>query len=78
MNITRTRLALLSVASLLLAACAAQPTMIAQPDDPEFAPVLSPGPVVPVQYNGAIYMTGSAVDLYQRRAHRIWRHGGHP
>jgi flagellar L-ring protein precursor FlgH len=71
MNNTRTRLVLLSIASALLVACAAQPTMIAQPDDPEFAPVLSPGPVVPVQYNGAIYMAGSSVDLYQRRAHRI-------
>lgn len=71
MNNIRTRLALLSIVSALLAACAAQPTMIAQPDDPEFAPVLSPGPVVPVQYNGAIYMAGSSVDLYQRRAHRI-------
>lgn len=71
MNRITTRLALLSIASILLAACASQPTMIAQPDDPEFAPVLSPGPVVPVQYNGAIYMAGSSVDLYQRRAHRI-------
>jgi flagellar L-ring protein precursor FlgH len=71
MNRIRTRLALLSLASIMLAACASQPTMIAQPDDPEFAPVLSPGPVVPVQYNGAIYMAGSSVDLYQRRAHRI-------
>ena len=71
MNRITNRLALLSLASILLAACASQPTMIAQPDDPEFAPVLSPGPVVPVQYNGAIYMAGSSVDLYQRRAHRI-------
>lgn len=71
MNRIRNRLALLSLASIMLAACASQPTMIAQPDDPEFAPVLSPGPVVPVQYNGAIYMAGSSVDLYQRRAHRI-------
>lgn len=71
MKSTRMRLVMLSAGSLLLAACAAQPSMIAQPDDPKFAPVLSPGPVVPVQYNGAIYMSGSAVDLYQRRAHRI-------
>ena len=71
MNRITNRLALLSLASILLAACASQPTMIAQPDDPEFAPVLSPGPVTPVQYNGAIYMAGSSVDLYQRRAHRI-------
>jgi flagellar L-ring protein precursor FlgH len=67
----RSSLVLLSLGSVLLAGCAAQPSMIAQPDDPKFAPVLSPGPVVPVQYNGAIYMAGSAVDLYQRRAHRI-------
>lgn len=71
MKFTRMSLVLLSLGSVLLAGCVAQPTMIAQPDDPKFAPVLSPGPVVPVQYNGAIYMTGSAVDLYQRRAHRI-------
>jgi len=71
MKSTRISLVLLGLGSVLLAGCAAQPSMIAQPDDPKFAPVLSPGPVVPVQYNGAIYMAGSAVDLYQRRAHRI-------
>lgn len=65
------RLVLIGTASLLLAACAAQPTMIAQPDDPRYAPVLSPGPLMPVQQNGAIYSPVSAVDLYQRRAHRV-------
>jgi len=65
------RLVLIGTASLLLAACAAQPTMIAQPDDPRYAPVLSPGPLMPVQQNGSIYSPVSAVDLYQRRAHRV-------
>ncbi len=65
------RLALIGVTSLLLAACAAQPTMIAQPDDPRYAPVLSPGPLMPVQQNGSIYSAVSAVNLYQRRAHRV-------
>ncbi len=71
MNTLLQRLALIGSASLLLAACAAQPTMIAQPDDPRYAPVLSPGPIVPVQQNGSIYSAVSAVDLYQRRAHRV-------
>jgi len=71
MKNTRTSLVLLCLGSALLAGCATQSTMIAQPDDPKFAPVLSPGPLVPLQYNGAIYTAGSAVDLYQRRAHRI-------
>lgn len=71
MKITRKSVGLLSLSTLLLAGCAAQPVLIAQPNDPKYAPVLSPGPVIPVQYNGAIYMAGSSVDLYQRRAHRI-------
>ncbi len=71
MNTLLQRLALICGASLLLAACASQPAMIAQPDDPRYAPVLSPGPLVPVQQNGAIYSAVSAVDLYQRRAHRV-------
>lgn len=71
MNTVFNRLALICTASLLLAACAAQPALIPQPDDPRYAPVLSPGPLVPVQQNGAIYSAVSAVDLYQRRAHRV-------
>jgi len=71
MKIVTLRAVLLGLGCTLLAACAAPPIMIAQPDDPRFAPVLSPGPAASVQYNGAIYSSGSAVDLYQRRAHRI-------
>lgn len=71
MNTVYQRLVLICGASLLLAACAAQPAMIAQPDDPRYAPVLSPGPLMPTQQNGSIYSPVSAVDLYQRRAHRV-------
>ena len=32
---------------------------------------MTPTPVAPVHYAGAIYTRNSAVDLYQRRAHRV-------
>lgn len=55
----------------LLAACAAKPVDFAAPNDPRYAPVMTPTPVAPVQYSGSIYTRNSAVDLYQRRAHRV-------
>tara|TARA_R110002167_G_scaffold45324_2_gene136193 strand:- start:8481 stop:9170 length:690 start_codon:yes stop_codon:yes gene_type:complete len=54
-----------------LAACATTPADFAEPDDPRYAPVMTPTPVSPVQYTGSIYTRNSAVDLYQRRAHRV-------
>lgn len=54
-----------------LAACAPMPTDFAEPNDPRYAPVMTPTPVAPLQYSGSIYTRNSAVDLYQRRAHRV-------
>jgi flagellar L-ring protein precursor FlgH len=50
----------------LLAACVTVPSSYPEPDDPRYAPVMTP-----TQYLGAIYTRNSAVDLYQRRAHRV-------
>lgn len=55
----------------LLAACATTPSGYPEPDDPRYAPVMTPTPVIPVQQTGLIYTRNSAVDLYQRRAHRV-------
>ncbi len=55
----------------VLTACAAPQTVMPEPNDPRFAPVLSATPLPAVQPNGSIYQRGYAVDLYQRRAYRV-------
>ncbi|MCB1649130.1 MAG: flagellar basal body L-ring protein FlgH [Pseudomonadales bacterium] len=55
----------------LLVACTATPSNYPEPNDPRYAPVMTPTPVTPVQQTGLIYTRNSAVDLYQRRAHRV-------
>jgi flagellar L-ring protein precursor FlgH len=59
------------LSSILLSACATQMPEFPAPDDPRFAPVLTPSVAMPPQATGSIYTSGSAVDLYQRRAHRV-------
>ena len=54
-----------------LTACAAPRYDMPEPDDPRFAPVLTPDPIHVVHANGSIYQPGHAVDLYQRRAYRV-------
>ncbi|NKB31961.1 MAG: flagellar basal body L-ring protein [Pseudomonadales bacterium] len=55
-----------------LAACHVPSKSIeASPDDPKFAPVYVRSPVVSPTPTGSIYRDGFAVDLYQRRAHRV-------
>lgn len=68
-----TRIAKLSalLCTGLLAACAAGPADFPEPNDPRYAPVMTPTPVAPINYSGSIYSRNSAVDLYQRRAHRV-------
>ncbi len=67
--------AIIKIGSMLsfafLAACAAGPADFPEPNDPRYAPVMTPTPIAPVNYTGSIYSRNSAVDLYQRRAHRV-------
>lgn len=65
------RIVLLILLGSSLGACALNPDPGPMPGDPGFAPVLV-SPVSPVvEPTGAIYQRASAVDLYQRRAHRL-------
>jgi flagellar L-ring protein precursor FlgH len=52
-------------------ACLTQPVDLAEPDDPRFAPVMTTTPMQPVRATGSIYSAHSAIDLYQRRAHKV-------
>ncbi|MDX1489659.1 MAG: flagellar basal body L-ring protein FlgH [Pseudohongiellaceae bacterium] len=52
-------------------ACLTRPVDLAEPDDPRYAPVMTQTPMPPVRATGSIYTAASAVDLYQRRAHRV-------
>lgn len=56
---------------LLIVGCAAQPVALPEPNDPRFAPVLTQSVAPLPQATGSIYSVRSAVDLYQRRAHRV-------
>lgn len=56
---------------VLLASCAAGPADYPAPNDPRYAPVMTATPVAPINFSGSIYSRNSAVDLYQRRAHRV-------
>jgi len=65
--------ALVSVALMvLLTACASYgPAPIPAPGDPHYAPVLVSADSAYGPSNGAIYRPATAVNLYQRRAHRL-------
>lgn len=59
-------------ALLLLTACVSYgPAPLPMPGDPHYAPVVSAPAVADQPANGAIYHRATAVDLYQRRAHRL-------
>lgn len=55
----------------LLTACASQVPPMPEPGDPRYAPVITPMASSDRKPNGSIYLAGQAVDLYQRRAHRL-------
>ncbi len=65
-------LVMLSAVAVLLAACHI-PEKYAEPapDDPRYAPVFSHRETLSPAPTGSIYSPVSAVNLYQRRAHRI-------
>ncbi|MDT8428263.1 MAG: flagellar basal body L-ring protein FlgH [Pseudomonadales bacterium] len=62
---------LLIVLSSSLSACALNPNPGPMPGDPGFAPVLVSALPPALEPTGSIYQRGNAVDLYQRRAHRM-------
>lgn len=62
---------LIVVPVLMLAACASHFPAPPTPDDPAYAPVWSSQQPHERVANGAIYHQATAVNLYQRRAHRL-------
>lgn len=68
---TLTRMMLLAAAGIALGACAGSSMQHPSPDDPRFAPVRATEPSGVAEANGSIYQRGRALDLYQRRAHRV-------
>lgn len=56
---------------LVLAACASRYPAPPSPDDPRYAPVSSWQQPQERVANGAIYQNATAINLYQRRAHRL-------
>ncbi len=56
---------------LLLVACGVRLPEGPMPDDPRYAPVWVSAADDSVRISGAIYSPGTAVNLYQRRAHRL-------
>lgn len=59
------------VSSVFTACHAPKKSLEAIPNDPAYAPVYVRSPVVSPTPTGSIYRDGYAVDLYQRRAHRV-------
>jgi len=63
--------ALIVLPVLVLAACASRYPAPPSPDDPRYAPVWSTQQPQERVANGAIYQQATAINLYQRRAHRL-------
>lgn len=62
---------LLLIVVPFLGACTVQMPVMPEPGDPRFAPVLTELHMDASTPTGSIYQSGRAVDLYQRRAHRL-------
>jgi len=71
MNRFQTRHSALLALLPLMAACTVQMPPMPEPDDPRYAPVLTQLHAEAPIPTGSIYQHGRAVDLYQRRAHRL-------
>lgn len=65
------RLLAVGVMALAFTACANQMPNMPEPDDPRFAPVITQQIAEQPTPTGSIYQHGRALDLYQRRAHRL-------
>jgi len=63
--------ALILLPVLVVTACASRYPAPPSPDDPRYAPVSSWQQAPERTANGAIYQQATAVNLYQRRAHRL-------
>lgn len=71
MNLSLAKQLAVLACCLSTTACLTNPVDLAEPNDPRYAPVMTPTAMAPVQATGSIYNSRNAVDLYQRRAHKV-------
>lgn len=71
MNTTQTKRLVKLSPVLLLVACGVRLPEAPAPDDPRYAPVWVSSADDSGRVSGSIYSPGTAVNLYQRRAHRL-------